>query len=179
MAAAVPLVGAAISSYGAVQQGEMTSDSLNLQADSLVQQAAEAERKGQYDSMRQQMISDHKIGASVAAYGASGVGGSSGSVLDVLQASHQNAELDRLNILHGADIRAINYQNQASMNRYGAKSAIMGSYWKALGYMSLGLVKSDFNSGAAKPSSGSGGEGAALEEGYAGADTGSEAAGLA
>lgn len=182
MAAAIPLAGGALSAYGAIQQGNMTSDSLNQQADNLMAQAAEAEQKGQFDAMRQQLISQHKIGASIAAYGASGVNTNSGSALAVVQASHMNSELDRLNILHGADIRAINYQNQASMNRYGADSARLGSYWRALGAMTLGMVKSDFGGGAAKPKVS--GEGEALGDGEtaggleAGADSGAAVSGV-
>lgn len=177
MAAAVPLVGGAVSAYGDIQQGQMTSDSLNEQARNLTAQAAEAESKGNYDAMRQQLIAEHKIGTSIAAYGASGVSANSGSALNVIQASHMNSELDRLNILHGADIRAINYQNQASMDRYGADSAKLGSYWRALGAMTLGMVHSDVGAGAAKPAAG--GEGAGLEdEGMAGADSGAAMAGV-
>ena len=176
MAAAVPLIGAGISAYGDIQQGQMTSDTLNRQADNLSAQAREAEQKGQYDAMREQVIAGQKIGTTEAAYGASGVTSNSGSVMDVVAASHQNAELDRLNILHGADIRAINYQNQASMNRYGGASAVMGSYWKALGALTLGAVKSDSGNIAASPNSG--GEGAASED-MSGADTGAAVAEIA
>lgn len=182
MAAALPIAGAGISAYGDIQQGNMTSDSLNEQARNLTSQAVEAQQKGQYDAMRQQLVSEHKIGTSIASYGASGVTASSGSMLDVVQASHQNAELDRLNILHGADIRAINYQNQASMDRYGADSARMGAYWKALGAMTMGLVKTDTGSGAASPNLGEGaglGDGDTAEEGMAGADSGEAMAALA
>lgn len=162
MAAAIPLIGAGLSAYGAIQQGKMTSESLNQQADSLEAQAQESHAKGEYDAMRNQMLAAHRIGTSVAAYGASGVSAGSGSVLDVIQASHQNAELDRLNILHGADIRAINYMNQASMNRYGAESAMQGAHWKVLGALTGGAVKYGAeNQHASLPSGGGGGEGAA------------------
>lgn len=183
MSAALPIAGAALSVYGDVQQGKMTSDTLNNQADNLTQQAAEAEQKGQYDAMREQMLATQKIGTATAAYGASGVAANSGSVLDVVQASHQNSEMDRMNILHGADIRAINYSNQASMDRFGGQSAIMGSYWKALGDASQGLVKTD-QSGARPQTTGTtggvgNGEAAASSEDMAGADTGAAAAGVA
>lgn len=140
MTAAVPVIGAGLSVFGDIQQGKMTSDSLNRQAQNLSTQAQEAEQKGQYDAMKQQLVASQRIGTAVASYGASGVTANSGSVLDVIQASHQNAELDKMNILHGADIRAINYQNQAAMNKYGAASAIQGSYWKALGALTMGAV---------------------------------------
>jgi len=177
MSAAIPLVGAGISAYGSVQQGEMTSASLNIQADSLMQQAAEAERKGQFDAMRQQMMAGRKIGAAIAGYGASGVKATSGSVLDVINASHMNSELDRLNILHGADLKAINYQNQASMNRYGGASAKMGGYWRALGALTMGAAGTDMAGGSGyKKASG---ESAGIEEGYSGDDTGAAVAGIA
>ena len=178
MASAVSIAGAGLSAYGAIQQGQMTSDTLNNQATNLQAQANEAEQKGQYDAMREQLVSGQRIGTSIAAYGASGVAANSGSALSVIQASHQNAELDRLNILHGADIRAINYQNQASMDRYGAQSAKLGSYWQALGDLSLGVVKSGAGQRAAAPNT-SGGEAAAADSSTAaGADTGEAVAGM-
>lgn len=175
-----------MSAKGAIDAGRMTSQSLNNQADNLEAQAQESEDKGAYDAMREQMISGQKIGTATAAYGAAGVSATSGSVLDVMQASHQNAELDRLNILHGADVRAINYKNQASMNRFGGQSALFGAYWQALGDLSGGAIKAASFSSAAKPANS--GEGAALgsgeadtsaEAGMAGADTGAAAAGVA
>lgn len=182
MAAAIPLAGAGISAYGDIQQGSMTADSLNQQATSLMQQAQEAEAKGQYDANRQQIVAGHRIGTSIAAYGASGVTSNSGSVLDVIHASHTNAEMDRLNILHGADIRAINYQNQASMNRYGAESAKLGSYWKALGALTLGMVKVDpagFGGGSKATGEGAAlGNGSTSDELMGGSDTGAAMAGM-
>lgn len=169
------LAGGAFSAYGDVQQGKMTSASLNKQADNLQQQAQEAEAKGQYDAMRNQMISASRIGSSQAAYGAGGVSANSGSVLDVIQASHTNAELDRLNILHGADIRAINYQNQANMDRYAGKNAIQGSYWQALGSLTGGAVKGVSNLGGASPGTSGSSEGAGLDETGAGNYSGAEA----
>lgn len=182
MAAEAQFGGKALSAYGAIQQGKMTADSLNRQADNLDAQAQEAHDKANYDAMRSQMFAAQKIGMSKAAFGASGVEANSGSVLDVIQASNQNAELDRLNILHGGDIRAINYMNQASMNRYGAESAKLGSYWSALGQLTGGAVQYAANKTAAKPS----GEGAGLsptggniDPSTTGAESGSAMAGIA
>lgn len=151
MAAALPVVGSAVSAYGALQAGQSTSQALNAQADLAIQNAQEAEDKGQFDANRQMLIAGKRIGESTAAYGAAGVT-ESGSVVAVHQSSMANAELDRLNILHGADVRAIQYRNQAAMNRYGAESAIKGSYWQAAGYLTQGLVKTVANNQGA-PSS--------------------------
>lgn len=175
------LIGAPVAAKGQLVAGQMTSDSLNRQADNLEQQAADARQKGEYDAFRQQIIAGKKIGTSIAAYGANGVAANSGSVLDVIEASHRNAELDRLNILHGADVRAINYLNQASMNRFGGESAVKGSYYQALGSLftgagnSFGGSSGPSQAGESAASSG-GGEGAGMESGAAGADTGAAAA---
>ena len=125
--------GGVLSAYGDIMQGQMTSQSLQAQAKLQEEQANEAGEAGQFNAARSMLISGQKIGQSIASYGASGVTQGSGSVQDVLGASAANAELDRLNILHGADIKAINYNNQASLDRYGADSALQGSYWKAAG----------------------------------------------
>lgn len=176
-----------ITAVGQIEAGKMTAESLNNQANNLDSQAQEAEDKGKYDQMREQMIGDFKVGQSTAAYGAAGVKMDSGSVLDVMQASHQNIELDRLNIAHGADIRALNYKNQAAMNRFGGQSALLGSYWAALGsFTGAGISGDAFTKSGSPNGSGasaaesapdasaqSGGEGASMGE--AGAGAGGEA----
>jgi hypothetical protein len=131
-----------ISAYGAIQSGQMTSQSLNAQADYALQNAAEAEAQGAFDANRQSLVSASKIGTQQAALGASGVSSGYGSGANILAASASNAEMDRLNILHGADIKAINYQNQAALDRYGGASAVQGSYWKAAGDLTGGLINS-------------------------------------
>lgn len=132
MAAAMAVAGG-IKAIGSVLAGQSTANSLNAQADLQMQNAQEAERQGAYDASRSMYLAHQKIGDIEAGYGASGVTSNSGSVLDVLGASAANAELDRLNILHGADVKKIQYENQASIARAGAASAITGSYWSALG----------------------------------------------
>ena len=124
---------AAIQAVGAIQQGQATSDSLNKQADINIANAGAAEAQGKADAYKSQLIAGQKFGQISAGFGASGVTSTSGSVEAVLGASAANAEMDRLNILHGADLKAIQYQNQASMERAGASSAIVGSLFGAAG----------------------------------------------
>ena len=49
-----------------------------------------------------------------------------------------NSELDRLKILHGADVHAINYENQASLDEMGARSARNASYLNAVSSIMMG-----------------------------------------
>lgn len=125
--------GSGLQAIGALQQGQATANSLNAQADLQIQNAAEAEAAGRFNAMRSTLNANQKIGTIAANYGASGVTSASGSVQAVLTASASNAEMDRLNILHGADLQSIQYENQASMERRGAQSAITGSIFSAVG----------------------------------------------
>lgn len=142
MAAAIPIAAAAVQAGGSLVQGQSTAAYLGMQADLQQNNAAEALAQGQFDAMREGMVATQKIGEATAAYGASGVSTNAGSALSVVQESAANAELDKLNILHGAQVRAINYQNQAAMDRYGGQAAIQGSYWRALGSMAMGGAES-------------------------------------
>lgn len=74
-----------------------------------------------------------KIGAMVAAYGASGVQSDSGSPMDVLADSARMAELDRLTMKYNYDLKAQGYAMQAELDRMQAKAAKTSSYFKATG----------------------------------------------
>lgn len=151
------MLGGPFNAAGDIVQGQMTSQSLDAQAGLATANAQEAEDQGQYNARRQSLISSQKIGTSVASYGAAGVTADSGSVANVIGASNANAELDRLNILHGADVKSLNYLNQATMDRYGAASATYGSYWQAAGAITGGAIQ---GISSATQGGGSGGEGA-------------------
>lgn len=134
MASAIlPLAGAALSAYGSIEKGKQTSESLQSQAWMAQNQGQEALQQGQYEAYRSGVQSEQRMGESQAAYGAAGVSSNSGSVLDVMRAGIQNATLDQMNILHGAEIRATQYNNQAALDQFGAQSAMKGGYLGAIG----------------------------------------------
>lgn len=141
--------GAVLGAAGALKQGSDTYDALMQQAELQRKNALQAVEKGKVDAERQQIISGHHIAATEAAYSASGVTMDSGSVMNVLAASHASAELDRMTILHGATLRALNYENQAGFDERGAKSAREGSYWQAASFGLSGAAKAY---GQTKPS---------------------------
>lgn len=134
-------IGAPASAAGALYQGEAQQAALEQQA---AVQRANAKldlEKGSVDAARSQTISGGHIANIEASAGAAGVT-QSGSVLDVLGASAKNAELDRLNILHGAQVRSVNAENQASMDDLGASSAMKGAYMSAFGSLLSGGAQS-------------------------------------
>lgn len=135
------VAGGVLGAYGAYEQGQMESESLTQQSNSNLNNAELSLEQGTYNANRQGLQAAQKIGASKANYAASGVMTNSGSALDVLQSSAINSEMDKQNILHGADIKAISYENQASIDQFGAASAIQGSYFNALTSLAGGGAK--------------------------------------
>lgn len=124
--------GTVLGMFGSIEEGEATSQSLDSQAKMQRQNAQLAEQKAQADSLRLSVFADRTTGSIKSSYAANGIASNSGTVRAVLQASGQNAELDRLNIIHGGQIRALNYNNQASLDEFGANQALTGSYFDAL-----------------------------------------------
>lgn len=124
-------VGGVAGAWGAQVQGQQEANSLEYQATIQKRNAQEALMAAKFNADRLSLSANKMMGAASAGYGAGGVDSSSGSVLSVLAASSANAELDRLNILHGGEMRAVNYENQASIDDLGAKHAIDASYFNS------------------------------------------------
>lgn len=145
------LFSAGLQAYGAYMQGQASADALNRQADIQMQNAQEALVKGQYDAAKSDTTWSKRIGGQAADFGASGVTSNSGSVLAVLGDSAANAERDRMQILHGAGISAIRYQNAASLERQGAAAATQGGALGALGALAGAGLRIGANSQSATP----------------------------
>lgn len=135
---AAQTTGMGFQAYGSIIKGQQTSDLLDNQAATQRRNATQAIMAAKFNADRQSMIATKHIGAMTAGYSASGVDMTSGSVLATIGASSANAELDRLNIIHGGDIRAVNFENQASLDELGARHAIQASYFNALSSMVAG-----------------------------------------
>lgn len=129
---AAQTTGTLFGAYGSLMSGKQTSDLLKNQADTQTRNANEALVAAKYNADRESLIATKHLGSMQASYAASGVDASSGSVLAVMAASAANAELDRQQILHGGQLRAVNYTNQASLDRLGAGHALQASYFNAL-----------------------------------------------
>lgn len=126
------MAGNGFQAYGDILQGNQTGNALRYQASIQQQNAKNALMAAALNANKQQMTTTRTIGAATASYGASGVENNSGSVQAVLGASAANGEMDRQNILYGGQIRAINSENQASMDNYSANNAISAGYFNAV-----------------------------------------------
>lgn len=138
----VPIIGGMLNAYGAEAEAEDKSSALSAEARTQEKNAEIAREAGRYNAAKQQIAAGKKFGEMQAGYAASGVAQDSGSILDVLRESHVNAELDRQNILYGAEMKYNNAKARAqaasnaafSTERAGhlnAFSALIGGAGKA------------------------------------------------
>ena len=141
MASELAVAGGVVGGVGALYTGQAESDALNRAATIQQQNAALDIQAGDVNAQMSAMRASRALGHITTAYGGNGVASDSGSALSVLAASSANAELEKQNILHGAKVRAINAENQASMDAVGAESALKGSYLSAFGSLIGGGAK--------------------------------------
>lgn len=179
MASEASAVGGSIfGAGGALIQGQSQANALDRAAEIERNNARLDIQTGEANAAISAIRSNKQIGAITAAYGANGIASDSGSALAVLAASTSSAELDRQNIMHGAKVRAINYENQAVMDEIGAKSALQGSYFNAISSIMMGGSKAFGGGAGASPEQYQSTEGAGAESGAgeAGAEVGGEEA---
>lgn len=148
------LAGTAVAStimtaVGAIHQAQAQAGAAEYNAQIAQQNSQIADAQSAAASDAQQRDSQRKIGAAMAAYGASGVQMSEGSPADVLAESARMATLDNLTLKYNYKLRGLGYQNQAALDysnasnyrmagQLGATAALLGGASKAAGYMTFG-----------------------------------------
>ena len=120
IAAALTAVGAVTQAVGAMKSASAKSDALEYNARMADRNALIARQQASFEATRQDKLGRMRIGAIRAGYGASGAGSNE----DVLSMSITNAELDKQTILYKGELRAMGYQDEAALDRYGASIAI-------------------------------------------------------
>jgi hypothetical protein len=122
-AAGVPLIGGLMQAGGALMEADDRAKGLRAEADAADKNARNALSDAAYNAERQEMIAGQRFAEIKTGYAASGISSTSVSAIEVLRASHINAEMDRLNILHGGRMEAEGFKDRASAARAGAKRA--------------------------------------------------------
>lgn len=125
--------GGVFGAMGSLMESGDKASAYGIQAEQLRRNATLDLQVGQYNVMRQQMSANKTFGAMAADNAASGVAADSGSTLSVLMASHANSELDRLNILHGANVKAQALTDRADMDDRSADQITQAGYINAIG----------------------------------------------
>jgi hypothetical protein len=143
------IFGSLLSAGAQINESQDRAYVLEDEANAADQSARLAEIGGAYNAKRQSNQAEKVFGGIQADYAASGVSQDSGSALDVLRESHMNAELDRQNILYGAQMTAFNYRNKARAARFGAESAIKAGRMNAFASVFGGAAKAaDYGAGS-------------------------------
>lgn len=134
MAAAIPVMmiaAAAISAYGAIQQGKAAeaAGEYNKTINDQNAQIARADALAQADQVRRENYM--RLGAIRAAQGKSGGVANEGSVLDVLGDTAAQGELERQNVIYAGEQRARGFINTGNLEQFKGETARTASYFKA------------------------------------------------
>jgi hypothetical protein len=121
-----------MSFFGNILQGQAQKLSADYNAQIDQQNALVAQQQGVAAAEAQQRDAARKIGAGIAAYGASGVQGDSGSPIDVIAESARNATLDNLTVKYNYALKGIGYQNQAALSEAEGEYASTASILNAV-----------------------------------------------
>lgn len=136
---------------GAKRQAQDQAWALEDEALTQERNAVAYRTAGKYNAEKQQMDSEQVFGSMRTNAAASGVKLTSGNVIDVLRQSHVNAELDRQNILYGAEIQANRALSRAWAARQGAQSALSAGNMNAFtSLFRAGAAASQMSGGGAK-----------------------------
>jgi len=115
------VVGSAVSAMGAMAQANASAAAAEYQAQ-VAEQNAEATRERAYaDSLSQSRTNRRRLGVVRAAYGASGMQ-FEGSALDLYGDQVLENELEKNRIRDAGEVRAVGYENDATLRRAEAKS---------------------------------------------------------
>jgi len=129
---------AAISAYGAYQQGQAAKQAAKFNANVAQQNAAAARANSLMQQQQQQRENYKRLGALRVAQAAAG-GTAEGSFLDVLGESAAQGELERQNIAFRGEMEARGYTNTATLDLMQGKQAAKAGTTAATGEITKGV----------------------------------------
>lgn len=141
--AAVPYIiaaGAAVTAYGAIQQGQAAKAAAQFN-ETVNTQNAELSRQEAADNARLQDRENYlRLGAVRAAQGKAGGAAGEGSVLDVIGMVAAQGEEERQRIVYAGELKARGFTNTATLDRQSGEQAVRSSYFKAGGELLGGVA---------------------------------------
>jgi len=124
MAAAIPVVLGVLGAASSVQSDAADEKSLNNQAVALEVKANETRAEGNEQATAIRAQKDEVIGSTISTAAAAGVVVNTGSVLDAIEESAYNIEMDALTTQESSERQARSYEIEAEQTRAGASSGI-------------------------------------------------------
>jgi hypothetical protein len=125
--AAAAIVGAAVSAYGAVKQGQYAKASADYNAEISARDALAAKQKAEYDADTSALKFKQLLGKQRALYAKAGVDITEGSPLLMMSFQAEQAERDKQAILYGGKTQSQSDLDRANLFRMsGANSQTAG-----------------------------------------------------
>lgn len=123
VAVAASVIATGISTYSAIQQGQAAKNAADYNADVQRKAAAMETQRGATEAAEHRQKVKQMISRQNAAFGASGVEGSTGSAADVMTETAGMGELDALRIVNNSQRQAWGLESQARIGEYEGKVA--------------------------------------------------------
>lgn len=153
IAVATSVAGAGVGAYGAIKQGEATSNAEKYNAQVATNNAAIAEQSaqragaaGNAQAEQASLKTRATVGAIKANQAASGVDVNSGSSLDVRSSAQELGELNAINVrsnaanaAYGYKVQAASYSGQSTLDQYAASTATSAADISAGGTVLSGI----------------------------------------
>lgn len=133
VALAMMAVGTAVNAYGQYQAGKAQQRAAEYNAQIQERNAEIAKQQAEYEARRQAKRTRQVLASQRVAYNASGFVGSAGTALDTLRQTMQEGEMDRMAIMYGGDVEAVNQRSQAALSRMKGKAAAQAGRIGAFG----------------------------------------------
>ena len=145
VAIAMMAVGTAVNAYGQYQAGKAQKRAYEYNAQVQEQNAKMAQEQAEYEARRQKSRTRKMLAAQRVAYNASGVVGNAGTALDTLRQTMMEGEMDRMAILYGGDVEAVNQRSQAALSRMQGKAAYKAGMFGAAGTLLSGAGQTGYS----------------------------------
>lgn len=129
------LIAGATKAVGSIMAGEGNAKAAEYNAAVAQQNAAIAREQGVAAADAQWRGAQRTFGSIKASFGASGVQSDNGSPLDVLMDSARNATLDNLTTKYNYELKAVGFQNQATLETMKAQNSRTSGVLNAAGSM--------------------------------------------
>jgi len=138
VAVAMMAVGTAVSAYGQYQAGKAQQKAYEYNAAIQEQNARIAKEQAEYEARRQESRTRKMLARQRVAYAGSGVVANTGTALDTLRQTMQEGEMDKMAILYGGSVEAVNQRSQAALSRMQGKAAKTAGMYNAAGTLLSG-----------------------------------------
>lgn len=133
VAPVVSLVGGLVGAGGTAKAGRAQKRAFNINAGIATENARLAREAAAADVLSLKRAGYRAEGGIRAGYGASGVSAASGSALDVLADSIQQAALDQNRRKYQGELEAKDFENQAATGRSSGNAASQAATYSAAG----------------------------------------------